>query len=152
MRKITLRSITCFMFLALASCVAAPPVVIAPFDKALTIEKSLDEVWPNLVRFLSTNDISIQTIEKESGLIQLNGENLSQGVLDQLCVASAGLLEIPMGGTARGSITVFEDDTFSTISVNIRFSKISRFGDYAPTIADCQSRGVFETAVLNSVR
>ena len=53
---------------------------------------------------------------------------------------------------ARDSITVFEDDTFSTISVNIRFSKISRFGDYAPTIADCQSRGGFKTAVLNSVR
>ena len=138
----------------LVSC-ASTPVVIAPFDKSLTVEKSFDEVWSTLVRFMSTNDVGIKTIEKESGLIQLEGENLSTQLIQNYCVTNSGMFTSVSSGRVDGSITVFDEDGFVTVNVNARHSfTLMNPLTNPPTYQtlSCEATGAFETAVLNSVR
>ncbi len=138
----------------LVGCATVDEIVIEPFDKSVTVETDFEDVWSTLVRFMSTNDISIQTIEKDSGLIALRGENLSPDVIRQLCDAQAGLFAAINSGGATGSITVVDDDGFITVNVNTRFTATYyNTMSNPPTYStrNCNSRGQFEKSVLNSI-
>ena len=152
-KKLTLMlSISLVVFLV--GCTAVEQVVVEPFDKSITVEKDFDDVWGTLVRFMSTNDISIQTIEKDSGLMALRGENLSSGLITQLCDAQPGFLSTISSGSASGSITVVDDDGFITVNVNTRFTATHYSGMTNPptySTRNCNSRGHFEKSVLGSI-
>lgn len=137
-----------------SGCASAPKTVITPFDKSKTVEKSYDEVWGSLVRFLSTNDIAIDQIEKVSGLIQLKGENLAVDLIRKYCAVEPTFMNSVSSGFATGSITVIEDGGFVTINTNMRFkftqvSSMSNPPQYKTL--NCSSTGVVETAILGSV-
>lgn len=141
--------------LTIIGCGSTPKVVIQPFEKNTTTDKSFDKTWSSLVRFFSSNDISISTIEKDSGIIQLEGERLTASLIQKYCDGRASFLNAVDSGTARGSVLVSEEDGFVTTDVNIRFSFTTVYlGSNPPqyTTRNCQSTGVFETAVLNSVK
>ncbi len=137
----------------LVGCAAAPQVEIAAFDKSATVEASFDAVWSDLIRFLSTNDVSIATIEKESGLIALRGEGLSASLITSYCDAQPTFLTLISSGIVSGSITVIEDSGFVTVNANMRYraTLVNNFST-PPTYftSDCNSKGVFETALLSS--
>jgi len=138
----------------LGGCASAPKVVIQPFDKSKTVEKSYDETWSSLIRFLSTNDIDIATLEKESGLIQLKGENLSTKLISEYCAIETSFMYSLDSGSGKGSITVVDEDGFVTVNTNIRFkftevSSMSNPPSYKTL--NCSSTGKLETAILNSV-
>lgn len=142
------------MFALVAGCASAPVVEIQPFDKSATVEGSYDEVWTNLIRFMSTNDISIASVEKDSGLIVLTGDNLSPGVITEYCDAKAPFLWYLTGGIAKGSVIVNADDDFTTVTVNTKFSATASTTLTNPpqfSTKPCNSRGAFETSVLGSI-
>jgi hypothetical protein len=56
-----------------ASCATTAVVIVEPFDTSKTYMADYDSTWTKLIRFMSTNQISIGTIEKDSGLVTLNG-------------------------------------------------------------------------------
>lgn len=144
---------TCMLLSLLTACASAPQIEIAPFDKSKTVEGSFDSVWSNLVRFLSTNDVSIATIEKDSGLIALKGENLSASLITQYCNATPGFLSSITSGLVTGSITVVDEGGFTTVNTNMRYRATQVSGmSNPPTYStfDCVSKGVLETAILSS--
>ena len=151
LRLLSLAAIT----LMLGACASAPVVEIKPFDKSVSFEGDFDESWSKLVAFLSTNDISIGTIEKDSGLVTLSGDNLSTGVIQLYCDARASFLLTLTGGKAGGSILMVEDDGFITATVNIKFygpllNSLANPPQY--TTSPCNSTGAFESAVLGSLQ
>ena len=142
--------LTMTLVVFLAGCTTTQ-IAIEPFDKTVTVERDFDDVWNTLVRFMSTNDISISTIEKESGLISLRGENLSKNLTEQLCDAQTALFWTIVGGSANGSIVVLDDDGFVTVNVNARFTTTQVFGDNPARTEGCNSTGYFEKSVLASI-
>jgi hypothetical protein len=144
-----------FMVAFLGGCASAPVIDIKPFDKSVSFEGDFDESWSKLVAFLSTNDVNIGTIEKDSGLITLSGDNLSVGIITQYCDATATFLWTMTGGTARGSILMVEDSGFVTATVNVKFQGTSSSTLSSPptySTSPCNSRGVFEASVLGSLQ
>ena len=145
------------IFLAglVAACASAPVVEIMPFDKSRTIETPYDEVWTNLIRFMSTNDISIASVEKDSGLIVLTGDNLSSSLMVEYCDAKPTFLTTLTSGKASGSVIVNADEDFTTVTVNAKFSATYMNPMTNPptySTRPCNSRGAFETAVLGSIQ
>lgn len=143
--------------LILGGCAGAPVVEIKPFDKSVSYEADFDESWSKLVAFLSTNDVSIGTIEKESGLITLSGDNLGAALIQQYCDTKAPFMWSLTGGKARGSVLMTEDSGFVTATVNVKFDGTIFFpqmGSSPPQYRTnpCNSRGAFESAVLGSIQ
>ena len=139
----------------LGACATAPVVEVQPFDKSATVEKSYDEVWTNLIRFMSTNDVSIASVEKDSGLIVLTGDSLSAGLIQEYCDATAPWMWALTGGRASGSVIVTDDDGFTTVTVNAKFQGTSQTLLSNPpqfSTTPCNSRGAFEAAVLGSIQ
>jgi hypothetical protein len=150
-RLLSLAAIT----LMLGACASAPVVDIKPFDKSVSFEGDFDGSWSKLVAFLSTNDISIGTIEKDSGLVTLSGDNLSTSVVQIYCDAQAPFLWTLTGGRAGGSILMVEEDGFVTATVNIKFYGTSMTAMSNPpqySTKPCNSTGAFESAVLGSLQ
>jgi hypothetical protein len=145
------------IFLAgiVAACASAPVVEIKPFDKSRTLETPYDEVWTNLIRFMSTNAISIASVEKDSGLIVLTGDDLSSSAMKEYCDAKPTFLTSLTGGKASGSVIVNADEDFTTVTVNAKFSATFMNPMTNPptySTRPCNSRGAFETAVLGSIQ
>tara|TARA_B100000780_G_scaffold278495_1_gene252205 strand:- start:1463 stop:1933 length:471 start_codon:yes stop_codon:yes gene_type:complete len=144
------------LMIFLGGCASAPVIEVKPFDKSVSFEGDFDESWARLVNFLSTNDVSIGTIEKDSGLVTLSGDNLSGALVSEYCAATVPFLSTLTGGRANGSVLMTEDSGFITATVNIRFQATTMFPGYnsPPTYSTtgCASRGAFETAVLGSLQ
>jgi hypothetical protein len=145
-----------WLSILLSGCVSTPVIEIEPFDTSVSFEGDFDRSWSKLVAFLSTNDVSIGTIEKDSGLITLSGDNLSVSLLREYCDATAPFLWSLQSGGAKGSVLMTADDGFVTATVNIKLTATSMTTDYSTgrvtySTKPCNSRGVFETAVLNSI-
>ena len=138
----------------LAACASAP-IEIKPFDKSVTTEADFNESWSKLVQFVSTNDINVGTIEKDSGLITLSGDSLSPSLVKEYCDTVPPFLWVLSGGVAKGSILMVEEDGFVTTTVNTRFSGTSYTSMTNPPqyqTRPCNSRGAFEAAVLGAVQ
>tara|TARA_Y100000991_G_C21969625_1_gene348703 strand:+ start:68 stop:535 length:468 start_codon:yes stop_codon:yes gene_type:complete len=139
----------------LGGCASTPVVEIAPFDKSASFEGDFNQSWSKLVAFMSTNDISIGTIEKDSGLITLSGDNLQPSVIKNYCDATSGFLSVLSSGRAQGSVLMVDDEGFITVTVNAKFQ-----GTFVNAMTNpptyntypCNSTGVFETAVLGAVQ
>ena len=158
MNLITNKILTLVFFaVILTGCASNPVVEIEPFDTSISTEGDFDASWSKMVAFLSTNDISIGTIEKDSGLVTLSGDSLSVPVLQKYCDAKAPFLWVLQNGTARGSVLMVDDDGFVTTTVNLKLTGTSMYTDWNTgrtnyTTKPCNSTGVFETALLNSVK
>jgi hypothetical protein len=153
MNKIKIILISIASIAMISGCTSTPKTVIAPFDKSKTVEKPYDEVWSSLVRFLSTNDIAIATIEKDSGLIALKGENLSPDLIRKYCVVETYFMNTLESGFASGSVTVIDDDGFVTVNTNMRFKFTQVNGMTSPPsykTLNCNSTGTLETSILSS--
>ena len=61
-----------FAVLFLVTSCATTSVVVDPFDSSKTYMSDMDTQWKKLVRFFSTNQIGIGTLEKDSGIITVN--------------------------------------------------------------------------------
>ena len=136
------------------TCASTPTVVVEPFDTNKSYESSFDDSWKKLVRFFSTNQIGIGTIEKDSGIITVNNERLSTQLTNSYCANNpTPFLYSPTGGTARGSVTLVEDEGFTTANVNITFSINAQYCYQGCTYVSniCQSNGSFEKALLSSL-
>ena len=65
----------------LISCSSAQ-VEVDPFETSRTYLSDYDTQWKKMVRFFSTNAISIGTLEKESGIITVNSLNLNPQTIE----------------------------------------------------------------------
>ena len=153
MNKIKITLIVFYTFFLL-SC-ATTQVVIEPFDTSKTYMNSYDESWKKLVRFFSTNQIGIGTLEKDSGIITVNNQNLSSSLVSEYCALTVPFLFTHTGGQAFGSATLVEDGDFTTANVNIQFnatfSACDLYGRCNYINNPCPSNGSFEKALLTAL-
>ena len=150
-----IRNITIlFSIFFLFSC-ATTQVVIETFDTSKTYMNSYDESWKKLVRFFSTNQIGIGTLEKDSGIITVNNQNLTSGLVSEYCAVTVPFLYALSGGQAFGSATLVEDGDFITANVNIQFnatfSSCDLYGRCTYITDSCPSNGSFEKALLTAL-
>jgi len=142
--------------LMVTGCVTAPQV-IAPFDTSATSEASFDETWTKLVRFMTTNQIGIATIEKDSGLIVMDNDNLQTDLTLKYCDApsAVGWPYSLIGGQVSGNVNVVSDAGFTTVSVNTTFRAVSEYcgnNGCQTRVRVCNSNGNFEGEVLDAVK
>ncbi|MDA9915466.1 hypothetical protein N9D43_00905 [Luminiphilus sp.] len=136
-------------------CASAPVIEVEPFDTVATVENDFDTTWSKLIRFASTNQIGIKTIEKASGLIIFENTSMSPNLILQYCTnINVGMLAALDSGSASGNVTVVDEGGFSTVSANMQFKATTKFCyegcQYSTNI--CDSLGKFETDLLDAVR
>lgn len=141
--------------LFLVGCASQPYVEVERFDTNATVESDFDTTWSKLIRFASTNQIGIKTIEKDSGLIVFENTSMSPSMIRQYCTnIVTPMLWTLKSGQASGNVTVVDEGGFSTVAVNMSYQSTSEYcyqGCNYNT-SRCDSLGKFETDLLNAVR
>lgn len=152
-RYIKYASLFSVVFL-LISCSTAQ-VEVDPFETSRTYLSDYDTQWKKMVRFFSTNTISIGTLEKESGIITVNSMNLNPQTIGEYCLYTVPFLQNLSGGSVTGSATLVEDDEFVTANVNfamnVTFSSCNMYGQCFYTTQACVSNGSLERSLLDAL-
>ena len=142
----------CFLVVVMMSFLGcASPQVVSSQPKSATINSSFDAVWEKAVRFVSTNQINIETIEKDSGLIVIGAQSIDAQTLKGLCDAKAPFLYTLKHGSGKGNITVVEEGGFVTATINLSFFANSNYG-YQTASNPCASTGKYEESFLNALK
>ena len=154
LQKIKLGVVACMAFLVIG-CASAPQVEVDSFDTVATVESDFDTTWSKLIRFASTNQIGIKTIEKASGLIVFENTSMSPNLIAEYCTnMTVPFLWTLKSGQASGNVTVNDEGGFSTVAVNMSYQTTSEYCyqgcNYNTT--RCDSLGKFETELLDAVR
>jgi len=150
--KNTLKTLS--ILFIVASC-ATTAVVVEPFDTSKTYMSDFDTQWKKLVRFFSTNQVGIGTIEKDSGIVTVNNQNLSQDLISQYCATEVPFMWAPNGGSVVGSATLVDEEGFVTANINMQFTQrlqsCDLYGRCNFQMKACTSKGVFEKALLEAL-
>ncbi len=130
----------------LAAC--ATPGQPTQFNNTRTVSASFDETWDETISYFARNNIPIQTLEKDSGLIVAESASVPGAQLRQL--ADCGSAGQGLPGTARYNVFVREQSALGvTVQINATFSQVYRdiwTGQNAQS--ECYSKGVLEKAFL----
>lgn len=140
-----------FLTIVLTSC--ATTQVVSNSVASESYRASYDEVWTKVIRFFATNQISIGTLEKDSGIVTLKGDNLDSQLMNQYCEADEnnGFLEVLLYGNVMGSVNVIDEGGIVTVTVNTRYNTIHAYGQNYYPARPCASKGVFERSILDSI-
>ena len=153
MVKKLLTSLYCILSLFIASCASPVAVDIEPFDTSRTYQQDFDTTWGNLIRFFSSNQISIATLEKDSGIVAINTIFLTGADIQQYCNATASLFQTVDRGVVTGNVFVTDTDGTSTATINISFSydQVLLGDNSTRTTSACDSLGVLEKNILGAL-
>jgi hypothetical protein len=166
MNKSRIALVLCLISAGCATVTEAPSLAV---EKSRITENSFDVVWGRLVSYFASNQISIQTIEKDSGLIvagrevnagspgAVNVERINaKGAIGDMaeCGQNTGLL--PYGYTIRLNVLANKEGDKTRVTVNTQFrelrSTMALFGAGPQTSAvDCSSTGRIEKTILDIV-
>lgn len=140
--------------MALASC--ATPAAYVPIENTATIALSQDVVWSNLVEYFAENNISIKTIERDSGIIYAERSISGPGELASLASCGSAFGSAPIATTLDMNVFVrpTTDGTASRVTVNTRFHQVQAngFTNGATSTVACNSLGQIERRVLAAAR
>ena len=112
--------------------------------------RSKDEVWSELMRFFTSNNLQIKTIEKDSGIIYAENMQVTPSDWGQNCLP--GMFDTPAGGQLATNIFVAEMNEKESISVTVNTRVIGSFyalGANVPYRRDCLSNGNLERLVFD---
>ena len=136
--------------IALTGCATAPLVV--PVERSVETTKSKEQVWANLIEFFASNNISIKTIEKDSGIVYAERTFSGAGGLREWADCGASMMAPPIRQTM--DLNVFVRDAGGSagpktnITVNARFSETRQSAwDNSIANTDCNSLGVLERRI-----
>ncbi len=134
---------------SLSACATAPAVI--EIENSRTIPQTKDQVWSNLVEYFASSNITIKTIEKDSGIIyaeRMFGRGYS--IVD-LADCGADPMAVPASATADLNVFVRERPGGVTTTVNARFhqQRVSAW-DNSISSVDCSSLGTIERTILDA--
>lgn len=139
-------------FLSLTGCVTSPEPQQHIFDNSRSYDASMQDVWAEAVRFFGENNLPIDTIERDSGLIQTN--DLSTSATEFFSYADCSTGPSPLAqevGYINLSIVIRERfDGSTSAMVNTRFSLYRTFNGMSITF-QCTSRGNLEKVILDQI-
>jgi len=130
---------------ALASCATAPANYSV--NNSRSYDKGYDQVWEDLVSFFASNNIPIKNIAKDSGVIYAESTRFDDSYAD---CGKPGLMAV-VGRKANFNVFVNRSGSTPAVSVNTEFTEFRRF-DTAQTTVQCNSKGIIEARLLDSVK
>lgn len=136
--------------LSLAGCATAPLVV--PVERSVETTKTKDQVWTNLIEFFASNNISIKTIEKDSGIVYAERTFSGTGGMREWADCGANMMAPPIRQTMDLNVFVREAGPSTSpktnVTVNARFSETRQSAwDNSLANTDCNSLGVLERLI-----
>ena len=139
--------------LGLASCATAPQVY--QVENRVTLNTSKEVAWTRLVEFFASNNLSIKTIEKASGIIaaeRMMASPMRGGKIGTWADCGSELLMTPVSQTVDLNVFVREVTADQVqVTVNTRFQEVRQF-DATTQRVDCNSTGALEAAILSAIR
>ena len=136
--------------LAVTAC-AAPPAYI-PIDKSRTVALTKDEAWSNAVEYFASGNITIRTIEKDSGIIYAERMFGTGSDVSQFADCGAPGMSVPIGATVDLNVFVREAGDGVNVTVNARFSQQRQSAwDKSISSVECSSLGVIEERILDAI-
>ena len=129
----------------LVACATAPANYSV--NKSRSYDKGYDQVWEDLVSFFASNNIPIKNIAKDSGVIYAESTRFDDSYAD---CGKPGIMAV-VGRKANFNVFVNRSGAKPAVSVNTDFTEFRRF-DTAQTTVQCNSKGIIEARLLDSVR
>ncbi len=137
---------------ALSGCATAP--LVHEVEKTRTIPASKDVVWERAVGFFATNNLSIETIEKDSGIIAAErtvNRPAAGTYMGGWADCGASFLEIPVAQLVDLNVFVRPVGEATSATVNARFTEVRQMGSSPTTTATCNSTGALERMILDAL-
>lgn len=132
--------------IALAGCATAPAP--RPVQDTRTYGQPYDEVWENLMAFMTSQNLRLTTVGKASGVAYVEALDFT----DQQGDCGASPLALSVARKAHINVYVRPVDSQRTrVTVNTRLTAERRFGVLPPTIVECVSTGVIENMILDAL-
>ena len=135
----------------LTACASTPGTYT--FENSRTVDASFDKTWEAVIGYFAENNIGIETLEKDSGIIVAENTRYRIGVTPYVADCGVKLAKENIG-TARVNIfakPVSDDKT--DVQVNTAFSFMTR--DWTTTGAlrpsNCTSTGELEKSLLDRI-
>lgn len=142
--------VTLAIALTVAAC-AAPPAYI-PIDKSRTVAMSKDEAWANAVEYFASGNITIRTIEKDSGIIYAERMFGTGADVSQFADCGAPGMAVPVSATVDLNVFIREAGDAVNVTVNARFSQQRQSAwDRSVSSIECSSLGVIEERILDAI-
>jgi len=130
--------------LFVTSCATAPKV--RNIQTSWEIDASYDDVWTALIETFADFNLSIETIEKDSGLVGGGWQTIPKNYCD---CGSPGLMT-DWERSGKFNVFVKKTDTGTSLKVNAVFRVRRTFGD-SSSMVNCVSTGVLENAIYQHV-
>jgi hypothetical protein len=140
-------------FASLGACATAPQVY--DVQNAQVMPEGKDVVWERLVGYFATNNLSIKTIEKDSGIIaaeRMMGRPGSSGKIFNWADCGTELLMTPVSQSVDLNVFVRPVSSGTSVTVNTRFTESRVFADERPVLNYCNSTGALEGEILRAAR
>jgi len=131
--------------LMLTSCSTTPATY--NYDKNKSYSRTYDQVWEDVIGFFATRNIQIKTIEKDSVVIYAERNSFDETLAD---CGQAGIAHV-VTRTVTLNVFVTRSENEPKVNVNTRFNETRQF-DRSTWTVECNSKGVIEKAVLESIR
>jgi hypothetical protein len=141
--------------LATAACIHPPPEPPAPKD--VFIQAPFDSVWQAAIAYFADSRISIETIDKESGLIVSRRFLLDHELTKEMLNCGAdGMSEIAKERSTRAyaDFNVFLRRTGDSTAVRVNVGGVADASTLMSgrTVVRCVSTGTFEAGLLSRLR
>jgi len=136
----------------LSACGAAP--TRHEFDNTRTITASYDAVWDAVIAYFASNNISVKTIAKDSGVIYAEKALFTNDGAYADC-GKPDMISKVLSDSEAFNVYVKRGDGKQVVSVNATFTEVRRTGitTDAPIVhMECTSTGRFEREFLQSIR
>ncbi|MXX07242.1 MAG: hypothetical protein F4122_09880 [Gammaproteobacteria bacterium] len=141
--------------LILAGCATAPRQY--QFDNSQSFDASMDEIWPEIIEFFAENNLSISTLERNSGLVAVDNLRLHILEFDRYadCQGMQGSLLEVVADDNRTDLNVFVRERSTdgtTMTVNTRFQVFIE-GTWLSSGGwqSCVSKGTLENAIFEQI-
>lgn len=138
---------------ALASCATAPEVY--DFPKSRVVPDGKDAVWERVVEFFAANNLSIKTIEKDSGIVAAERMITSprgDGTVAAWASCGAAPLEVPVRQAVDLNVFVKPQGAGTQVTVNTRITEMRQFANDPLVTVTCNSNGTLERMVLDAAQ
>ena len=139
--------------LLLAGCTSAPPVF--DFDRTQIIDADKDAVWQAAMKFFTSHNLDIETLEKESGVVYaraetalkfVSGASFDGGVAE--CPSGLGLTLVQAVDRTRVNLLVSEVEDGTSVTINAAFTR-NYPPDHMTSKTTCNSNGLLERAIFD---
>lgn len=130
-------------------CASAPTLM--PEVYVVRTEMTFDQVWANVIEVFATENITIKTLEKDSGIIVAEPQAVDIRTLRRLSDCGSMTFHYVVDGTVGYNVFVREVGGAREVRVNSRIT--GNFdGPYdSRVVRECISRGAFERSLLEWV-